>query len=1164
MNRKQMRFLLALSLVAAFPLCVADAAEPRLEWSFETGGKIYASPILADLDGDGKTEVIVAASRDKRLICLDWQGELLWDYRIDDGHEDGLQATPSAIDYDGDGKQEVFFASEGGVIGCLDFQGRLIWRTFTYDRIDYSGPVLADVDGDGRIEVVVGSDSGTLYCLDDCGMERWHYAHGDANGGGAIRGIPAIALEPESKTRRIYVTFGGGAEVCINSEGKLVWAHREPSPRLERRSSPAVGDVDSDGAFEVISATEDFQVIVRDAFTGEEEWRWAGNAGIDQTNNFALVSFDGSAQFDIVCADGTGQGGQGHVHRLRNGEALWSTDVGGGVVQGPSVGDVDGDGQLEILVCSRSKRLVCLSENGEEEWAYPSQAGVLTTPALGDIDGDGVVEIVFTGKDHFVYCVTVDGAYDERKMPWPTVGHDPQLTNNTYGALYTPPAVSPYVNMPDLQYEPFGPVHVGRNVFEVRALNKSWRPRHLEAVAQILLPTGNIINRTITDRFEPIEARAITLEFPALYEGTYALGMRLVDVGAGRTIAREETTAELDLETYIDLELHKTFLGGPETLAKTPAGPAKTRLEEAADRLRQEWEAASAELRHVVASEDAGPKERRDAVAAAHAVGREASRLYARTHAITLMAGPVGEFAVLPDNTMHKVFKDEPYLKPYLGNEREPRTAEIALARNEYEGLQLVVVPLLKDLKNLRVALVGDLTQESGPGRIPREAVTLNRIGYVEIGPSEYGWPVEKQGHYPDVLLPNAPIDVPGDQDAQPFFITVKAGPDTPAGDYAGTVRMEAEDEDGTPYAAYDLPLHVHVWDFAIPERPNFKASLWMNEGFLQRFYKYEGRTPREVRERYYQFHLDHRVSPVKDFPVGGGAMLDDFEYLIAHGQNCFFIPIPGYLEEADRPAHAEALLATRDLLREKGWDPYALFYSLDEVAVMHRPLIPKMVEMNAWIKSVLPEWPRLETSAPEQALFGAVDVWCPTIDSFDPRVLANRMALGDRLWFYTVWGRPGVMIEAPGTDHRIMFWMCYKYGAEGFLYWGTTHWDLNCVDDARWPQKPWIPYNRQPGHNGCGYLIYPGPNGTPLSSIRFELVRDGIEDYEYLNLVRTRLEAAGNNVPEELRQRALREIRIPAELLVDHERYTDDPKVLLMVRARMAEVIEDLGKLTQ
>jgi len=41
---------------------------------------------------------------------------------------------------------------------------------------------------------------------------------------------------------------------------------------------------------------------------------------------------------------------------------------------------------------------------------------------------------------------------------------------------------------------------------------------------------------------------------------------------------------------------------------------------------------------------------------------------------------------------------------------------------------------------------------------------------------------------------------------------------------------------------------------------------------------------------------------------------------------------------------------------------------------------------------------------------------------------------------------------------------------------------------------------------NGDGNLIYPGPE-SPLSSIRLENIRDGLEDYEYLRLLGEKVE---------------------------------------------------------
>lgn len=1137
-----------LILITALLAGMAAAVEPRIEWSFQTGGKIYASPIIADVDADGIPEVIVAASRARRLLCLNGQGEVKWDYGFEEEDRDGIQATPSVMDYDGDGKCETFFASRGGTVGCVDSQGRPIWHTFLDDALDYTGPVVTDLDGDGRVDVIVGGESGTLYCLDDCGMIKWRY-----QGDGAIRGIAATMKEPDSPRRRVYAVFGGGLEACFSCRGDLLWSHMEPSTRKERRSGPVIGDVDGDRQQEVVWVTDDFQVVARDAMTGAEKWRWAGNSRIDQTNSIALAHVDKLHLLDVFCADGTGQGGTGRVHRLSEGKLVWTADVGGGVVQGPSVGDVDGDGMLEVMVCSRSKRMICLSAaDGTEKWSIPSDTEVLTTPALGDIDGDGQVEIVFTSKDGFVRCVTVDGAYNPDKLPWPMISRDPQLSGNAWNVGFTPPALSSPIDAAYLFVPEFGPIHIGKNVLECRINNNWWRPRRLEVVVGVLLPSGQVINRTVTGRFEPLESRDLDVEFPALYPGTYAMGYSVLDAGQGWTIATDQKEAELDPSLPVHRDELATRLGLPDIIGDLTAGPAQERMAAAADEAMRLYNEARAEAERIIQSEDASFSERQEAVARFEARLGELMRLGARAHALRLTPGEGLEFAVTPISPMEKVFRDEPALMPYIAGMAEVKPASMSLCGNEYESIQLAVVPVLKDVAGLRLSLAGPLIHQNGEGSIAPENVAIYRVGYVDIAPPEYSWAVRKVGAYPDVLFPAEPVDVPAGQDAQPYFVTVRADAGTPAGDYSGVVRVEA---DGCP--AVEIPLQVRVYGFHIAKETHLKTSFWMNEGFISKFYGFEGRPPFDVRKRFYDMHFEHRLSPVKDFPLEGGDMLEDFEYLMGHGQNCFFIPLPASIKSEERDAFAERLRATRDLLVQKGWNDYAMFYCLDEIAVMQRDKIPEMVETSQWVKTIIPEWPRLETSAPEIALLGAVDIWCPTVDHYDPLLVRQRLEQGDRLWLYTVWGRPGIMIECPSTDYRTMFWQTRAVGGEGFLYWGTTHWDLNCVGEKRWPEVPWITYNRQPGHNGCGYLIYPGPDATPLASVRLSLVRDGIEDYEYFHLLSELLKEVGDKLPQDLYQQALNDTVPPTDVFQGIGRFTEDPAIINRFRDALAETIE-------
>jgi hypothetical protein len=159
-------------------------------------------------------------------------------------------------------------------------------------------------------------------------------------------------------------------------------------------------------------------------------------------------------------------------------------------------------------------------------------------------------------------------------------------------------------------------------------------------------------------------------------------------------------------------------------------------------------------------------------------------------------------------------------------------------------------------------------------------------------------------------------------------------------------------------------------------------------------------------------------------------------------------------------------------------------------------------------------------------------------------------------------------MIEWPAVDHRLLLWQTWKYGVQGFLYWGTCVWRDNLEGEQRWPDVAWKPatWRNDAGqpHNGDGQLIYPGPDRLPLPSIRLENLRDGIEDYEYLWLLRdavATLKKADAEKHKELIAEAEKALVIAAPVVQDLTHFTDDPGVLRAARATIATLIERASK---
>ena len=71
-----------------------------------------------------------------------------------------------------------------------------------------------------------------------------------------------------------------------------------------------------------------------------------------------------------------------------------------------------------------------------------------------------------------------------------------------------------------------------------------------------------------------------------------------------------------------------------------------------------------------------------------------------------------------------------------------------------------------------------------------------------------------------------------------------------------------------------------------------------------------------------------------------------------------------------------------------------------------------------------------------------------------------------------------------PLLDSRILHWMNYRYDAAGYLHWGWNQWNED-------------PYRDVGMHIGDAWHVYPVKDGV-INSIRWEEMRNGIQDYEY------------------------------------------------------------------
>jgi len=104
--------------------------------------------------------------------------------------------------------------------------------------------------------------------------------------------------------------------------------------------------------------------------------------------------------------------------------------------------------------------------------------------------------------------------------------------------------------------------------------------------------------------------------------------------------------------------------------------------------------------------------------------------------------------------------------------------------------------------------------------------------------------------------------------------------------------------------------------------------------------------------------------------------------------------------------------------------------------------------------------------------------------------------------------GKPNTFLSSPLLEARLIPWLNEELGLDGYLRWAH-----HCYPADPWhrPQWRWAA--------GDMFLVYPGAAGGPVSSVRWEMLREGIEDYECLRQLALQAQRAAPAAQAALRQ---------------------------------------------
>ncbi len=150
---------------------------------------------------------------------------------------------------------------------------------------------------------------------------------------------------------------------------------------------------------------------------------------------------------------------------------------------------------------------------------------------------------------------------------------------------------------------------------------------------------------------------------------------------------------------------------------------------------------------------------------------------------------------------------------------------------------------------------------------------------------------------------------------------------------------------------------------------------------------------------------------------------------------------------------------------------------------------------------------------------------------------------------------QPQMMIERIGLEHRLPFWIAWKYGVKGiFIYGGNTCAPKRISDSgslweenrpSKWPYSGYL--------NGDGFLMYP----PCIPGIRMKILRDGLEDLGYLMELQKSLPQIKD---AELRKKAEDILSIPDQVMIDTHYFNRNPEGILNTREEIGQILDKIN----
>lgn len=514
-------------------------------------------------------------------------------------------------------------------------------------------------------------------------------------------------------------------------------------------------------------------------------------------------------------------------------------------------------------------------------------------------------------------------------------------------------------------------------------------------------------------------------------------------------------------------------------------------------------------------------------------------------------------------------------------NVPEAGKIHIECAANEREAFQLMLGPWA-EVTGLKLS-VSDLR---GPATFPADAWEIFQVGVVPVPVVKVYHTSSLLGETPAPLLPKESFDLKAGGWTC-LWVQVETPPGAPAGAYRGIVSLSEPIQ-------VEVPIEVEVFGFSLPEEPSLEESAGFRFRQASRASGIDEDTLRQlVIERYRRDRIDWprlfgiMLQSADWVRLKDGGVVIDFEKFDQtvetyhklgfrsldipptnlrargpHGQRMRpWLGVTPLTDEFDR-AFGDYIVRVGAHLKEKGWLEQSSIYLWAE---------PQEREYDDYIRvagAAERAFPGLHIKMagprfPSEPLYGFVDIWYPnmrwySLDCYAERI-RERQALGELVGGY---GNNRYNLDYPLLFQRVWPWTLKLYGLTRHGWWEIAGRSANPYERTDMPSGR--PGDTRSNTPGAQYFLYPpiAEGGSLVSSMRWEMLRQGREDYEYFTILEKLIDAHEGQGKGRTRVKEL--IRQAVWGNLDWQ-YCQDPLVPHQLRRQVAEeIVELLSKQSQ